>query len=71
MLIIYALLIVMIIIWSFSFVLVDIALEFIPPMSIALTRFLIVSLVFIIVDLYSFINRKRQVDRLMNTTRTR
>jgi drug/metabolite transporter (DMT)-like permease len=52
----------MIIIWSFSFVLVDIALEFIPPMSIALTRFLIVSLVFIIVDLYSFINRKRQVD---------
>lgn len=63
MLIIYALLIVMIIIWSFSFVLVDIALEFIPPMSIALTRFLIVSLVFIIVDLYFFINRKRQVDK--------
>ena len=63
MLIIYALLILMIFIWSFSFVLVDIALEFIPPMSIALTRFLIVSLVFIIVDLYFFINRKRQVDK--------
>ena len=63
MLIIYALLIVMIIIWSFSFVLVDIALEFVPPMSIALTRFLIVSLVFIIVDLYFLINRKRQVDK--------
>jgi len=66
MLIIYALLIVMIIIWSFSFVLVDIALNFIPPMSIALTRFLIVSLVFIIVDLYFFINRKRQVDKHNN-----
>ncbi len=63
MLIIYALLIVMVIIWSFSFVLVDIALEFVPPMSIALTRFLIVSLVFIIVDLYFLINRKRQVDK--------
>ncbi len=63
MLIIYALLIVMIIIWSFSFVLVDIALEFVPPMSIALTRFLIVSMVFIIVDLYFFINRKRQGDK--------
>ncbi len=63
MLIIYALLIVMIIIWSFSFVLVDIALNIIPPISIALTRFLIVSLVFIIVDLYFFINRKRQVDK--------
>ena len=63
MLIIYALLILMIFIWSFSFVLVDIALEFVPPMSIALTRFLIVSLVFIIVDLYFFINRKRQVDK--------
>jgi len=66
MLIIYALLIVMIVIWSFSFVLVDIVLEFIPPMSIALTRFLIVSLVFIIVDLYFFINRKRQGDKHNN-----
>ncbi len=63
MLIIYALLIVMVIIWSFSFVLVDIALEFVPPMSIALTRFLIVSLVFIIVDLYFLINRKRQGEK--------
>lgn len=63
MLIIYALLIVMIIIWSFSFVLVDIALQFIPPMSIALNRFLIVSLVFIIVDLYFLINRKIHVDK--------
>jgi len=63
MLIIYALLIVMIVIWSFSFVLVDIALEFVPPMSIALNRFLIASMVFIFVDLYFFINRKKQVDK--------
>ena len=58
MLIIYALLVIMVLIWSFSFVLVDIALDFVPPMSLALTRFLIVSLVFILMDLYLFINRK-------------
>ena len=58
MLIIYALLVIMVLIWSFSFVLVDIALYFAPPMSLALTRFLIVSLVFILMDLYLFINRK-------------
>lgn len=60
MLIIYALLIIMVLIWSFSFVLVDIAVNFMPPMSLALTRFLIVSLVFISVDIYLFINRKMQ-----------
>lgn len=58
MLIIYVLLILMVFIWSFSFVLVDIAVEFIPPMSLALTRFLIVSIVFIIIDIYFIINRK-------------
>lgn len=58
MLIIYALLILMVFIWSFSFVLVDIAVEFIPPMSLALTRFFIVSIVFIIADIYFFVNRK-------------
>jgi drug/metabolite transporter (DMT)-like permease len=50
----------MVLIWSFSFVLVDIAVEFMPPISLALTRFLIVSTVFIIVDAYLFINKKTQ-----------
>jgi drug/metabolite transporter (DMT)-like permease len=58
MLIIYALLGIMVLIWSFSFVLVDIAIEFATPMSLALTRFLIVSLVFILMDLYLLLNRK-------------
>ncbi len=64
MLIIYALLVFMVFIWSFSFVLVDIVVEFMPPMSLALTRFVIVSLVFIIVDIYLLINRKIQYNKL-------
>lgn len=58
MLIIYALLGIMVLIWSFSFVLVDIVIYFVSPMSLALTRFLIVSLVFILMDLYFLLNRK-------------
>ena len=64
MLIIYGLLVLMVVIWSFSFVLVDIAVEFIPPMSLALTRFLIVSIVFITVDIYLLINRKMQTNKV-------
>ncbi len=58
MLIIYILLVAMVLIWSFSFVLVDIVIAFVTPMSLALTRFLIVSLVFILMDLYLLLNRK-------------
>ncbi|MHA1986105.1 MAG: EamA family transporter, partial [Promethearchaeota archaeon] len=42
----------MIIMWSFSFVVVDIALEFIPPLSIAFYRFVIASFAFLIIDIY-------------------
>ncbi|MFX0074593.1 MAG: DMT family transporter [Candidatus Hermodarchaeota archaeon] len=53
MLIIYGLLILMVVIWGFSFVLVDVAVElFITPMALALTRFLIASLAFLILDLH-------------------
>jgi drug/metabolite transporter (DMT)-like permease len=49
----------MVIIWSFSFVLVDIVVElFIPPISLALTRFLIASITFILLDLYLLLKRK-------------
>jgi len=55
----------MVVIWSFSFVLVDIVVElFMPAMSLALTRFLIASLVFIIVDIYFFINRKIRTNKI-------
>jgi len=64
MLIIYGLLVIMVVIWSFSFVLVDIVVEFIPSISLALTRFLIVSVVFIIIDIYMFINRKIQTNKI-------
>lgn len=48
----------MIIIWSFSFIIVDIAIEFIPPLSIALYRFIIASIAFLIVDLYIKVRKK-------------
>ena len=46
----YLLLFLMISIWGFSFVLVDIAFQFIPPLSIALYRFLIASLTYFVID---------------------
>jgi len=58
MLLIFILLIIMVILWSFSFVIVDIAVEIIPPMSIALYRFVVASIAFLIIDLYLKINKK-------------
>lgn len=52
MLRVYLELIFMVIIWSFSFVIVDIAVEFIPPLSIALYRFVIASGIFLLLDIY-------------------
>ncbi len=61
MLLLYLELILMVIIWSFSFVVVDIAVEFIPPLSIAFYRFVIASLSFVILDLYfKFTKRKEK-----------
>ena len=67
MLFIYGLLVLMVFLWSFSFVLVDIAVGFIPPTSLALTRFLLASLAFLIVDLYLFIRRKQRGEETSNT----
>ncbi|UCC19134.1 MAG: EamA family transporter [Promethearchaeota archaeon] len=53
-------LIFMVIIWSFSFVLVDIAVEFIPPLSIALYRFIIASFSFLLIDIYKRIKKKNE-----------
>lgn len=71
MLFIYGLLVLMVFLWSFSFVLVDIALEFIPPTSLALTRFLLASLSFLIVDLYLFIRRRQRGEGPSKTTERR
>lgn len=62
MLVVYLELIFMIIIWSFSFVVVDIAVEFIPPLSIALYRFVIASLTFLIIDIYFRFVKKKEIN---------
>ncbi|MFX1279275.1 MAG: DMT family transporter [Promethearchaeota archaeon] len=54
----YLQLIFLVIIWGFSFVIVDIAVEIIPPLSIALYRFFIVSITYLIIDIYLKIFRK-------------
>jgi drug/metabolite transporter (DMT)-like permease len=41
----------MVILWSFSFIIVDVAVEFITPLSIAFYRFIIASITFLIIDL--------------------
>ncbi|MHA2182188.1 MAG: DMT family transporter [Promethearchaeota archaeon] len=56
----------MIVMWSFSFVVVDIAVEYIPPLSIAFYRFIIASFTFLIIDLYfKFRKNKKTVDNEM------
>ena len=59
MLLLYLELIFMIVVWGFSFVLVDIAVEFMPPLSFALYRFVIASITFIIIDVFLYIRKKR------------
>ena len=66
MLLIYLLLILMVIIWCFSFIIVDIAVEFIPPLSIALYRFVIASTVFLIVDIYLKLNKRYKSNTYKN-----
>lgn len=59
MLFIYLQLIFMVLIWGFSFVVVDIAVEIIPPLSVAFYRFIIASLTFLIIDIYLRLSRKK------------
>lgn len=54
----YFLLSVMISIWGFSFVLVDMAIQFIPPLSLALYRFLIASFTYLFIDLVMKFRKK-------------
>ncbi|GAI40481.1 unnamed protein product, partial [marine sediment metagenome] len=48
-----------------------IAVEFIPPTSLALTRFLLASLSFLIVDLYLFIQRRQRGEETSKTIERR
>ncbi|MFX0042560.1 MAG: DMT family transporter [Candidatus Hodarchaeota archaeon] len=47
----------MVFVWSFSFIIVDISVDFIPPLAIAFYRFIIVSITFLIVDIYKKISK--------------
>ena len=58
---IYALLVLMVTIWSFSFIIVDFAVAFLPPLSIALYRFTITTIIFIIIDIYVKLKKSTDV----------
>ncbi|MFX1503583.1 MAG: DMT family transporter, partial [Promethearchaeota archaeon] len=49
----------MVIIWSFSFIIADIAVEIIPPLSLALYRFILTSCTFLIIDISFKIKKKK------------
>ena len=53
----------MIIIWGFSFILVDIAVEYVPPLSIALYRFIVASISFLLIDIYTKFQKKRNSNK--------
>jgi drug/metabolite transporter (DMT)-like permease len=55
---VYILLILTITFWGLSFIIVHIAVEYIPPLSVALYRLLIASISFLIVDIYLKISKK-------------
>jgi len=65
MLLIYILLLLMIVIWGFSFILVDITVDYIPPLSIALYRFIVASLSFLIIDIYLKLNKKKRTNNAL------
>lgn len=57
--VVYLLLLFMIIMWAFSFVLVDVAVEIIPPLSVALYRYIIASASFLVLDIYNKLKPKK------------
>jgi len=59
----------MIIIWSFSFITVDIGVDFVPPLSLALYRFIISTIAFIIFRIYIMI-RSKATDRKKDSPQT-
>lgn len=60
MIVAYILLTIMIVVWSFNFIIVTYAVEYVPPLSIALYRFIIASISFAFIDLYHILTKKRK-----------
>jgi len=69
MMMIYVLLVLMIGIWSFSFVLVDITFEFMLPLSVAFYRFIIASITYLIIDFWLFTKRKIKKEDLQKKSK--
>ncbi|MFX1453604.1 MAG: DMT family transporter [Promethearchaeota archaeon] len=57
----------MVVMWAFSFIIVDFAVEFIPPLSIALYRFIIASFSFLLIDLYLKFKKKNNPEPIINS----
>jgi drug/metabolite transporter (DMT)-like permease len=57
----------MVVMWAFSFIIVDIAVEIIPPLSIALYRFIIASFSFLIIDIYLKFKKKNNPKPIINS----
>ncbi len=68
MLLTYVLLFVMIFFWGFSFIIVNIAMDFVTPLSIALYRLIIASISMILIDLY--LRKKNYKKEALNTSNT-
>lgn len=66
MLVEYLKVIIMVIIWSLSFVVVDIAIVYMAPLSIALYRFIIASLTFLILDIFQKLQSKESRKEFQN-----
>ena len=68
---VYFLLILMITFWGLSFIIVHIAVEYIPPLSVALYRLTIASISFLIIDVYLKFRKKNTLNTdVMNPTPT-
>ncbi len=59
MLLAYILLLMMIFFWSLNFIVVDIAVEFVSPLSISLYSFILASIGFLLIDVYFSLIKKK------------
>ncbi len=56
---VYILLTIMIVLWAFSFIVVDVSITFLTPLSVAFYRFLFASLSYMIIDIIIRVKKKR------------
>jgi len=55
----------MIIMWSFSFIIVDFGIEYVTPLSLALYRFIVASGAFVIADFFFFLKNRKSTKTLV------